>query len=285
MGLSRDTVDKMITARFAPLQAKIAQLERARDELKASNWYLKSKMGLLERRIDDGDQYSRRQNLLIDGIPLRKHEKPEDIRRQVMNEIRNLDLDIDEIELDRAHRAEEPYEDNKGRWCQPVIARFVSWDPRNEVYQARKDSKFKFRAHLTPRRELILNYACEQIAKHSFISEKIDFAFADKNCSLQVRAKDGRFLGFSSELEFDGLAAYLDCSDSRKKKVLDEVAMKYEITYYTNEDVISYPKLELVFAESAPDAPEAHSNDEAATSAATSGNAHDKATTPAATVK
>ena len=37
---------------------------------------LQEKMNLLWRKMDDFDQYSRRQNLIIDGITVRKNENP-----------------------------------------------------------------------------------------------------------------------------------------------------------------------------------------------------------------
>ena len=61
---------------------------------------------LLERRVDDGDQYCPRHKLLIDNITIKRGESPNSIRTTIWNEINRLGVDINKCEVDRAHRAE-----------------------------------------------------------------------------------------------------------------------------------------------------------------------------------
>ena len=138
--LSKTAVAKMIKDAVSPLEARILELEHERDSALARNQHLESKEGLLERKIDQLDQYSKRPNLLLDGLPLRKNETPDSTHSAVIAEIDQLGLEIDDCEVDRAHRAEQRYEDNNGRLQQPVVVRFISWGARNVMYQARKDS-------------------------------------------------------------------------------------------------------------------------------------------------
>ena len=233
----------MIKSQLDPLMAEIKDLKRDRDIQAARNRCLESKVRVLERRIDDGEQYSKRQNLILDGIPLKRGETPDSIRDLVLKEIERLGLDIDDYELDRAHRIDSPYIDHRGYRQQPVIARFISWSARNTLYQARKQSRLYCSADLTPRRQDILDKARQKIEIHEHIAECIDFVFVDKNCVMQARSHDGRFFGFSSELEFDTLPAYIDSTTMPRNRALPGIEFKYWGTFYNNTDNKVHPKL------------------------------------------
>jgi hypothetical protein len=81
---------------------------------------LQEKVNLLWRKIDDVDQYSKRYNLIIDGLPLRRNETPDSIRDSVIAELKRLKLNIDALEVDRAHRSSMPF---------MTITEFVSSPP------------------------------------------------------------------------------------------------------------------------------------------------------------
>ena len=165
---------------LSKLNSKISQLEKKIKEnapaappvspLSTENTRLlqiTEKINLMWRKIDDLDQYSRRQNLIIDGIPVRKNETPKQILRAVSAELDRLDLPINDCEIDRAHRTSAPYTDQNGIRKQAVICRFVSWGARDTLYQARQQSKYRFRADLTNERLSTLTYARNQIDKRS----------------------------------------------------------------------------------------------------------------------
>ena len=221
---------------------RILQLELEHDKARAENAHLQQKVGLLERKVDQLDQYGKRPNLLIDGIPFKRNETPDTIRNAVLGEIDKLGLEIDDCEVDRAHRAEQRYMDSNGRWQQPVIVRFISWGARNVMYQSRKQSRYRYRAHLTEYRQAVLENARNRLLTHKMYAEKIDYVFADKNCTLTAHSVDGRFLGFSSDLEFDSLLSYLACTDSGGRKIHENIEQKYDRTYFNESDIAEHEK-------------------------------------------
>lgn len=202
------TLGKLVTAKQT-LDTRVAQLE---SEMTLN----KIHMDLLRRKIDDTEQYTRRPNLVIDGIYLKEHESPSALRKYVVKELTSLGLDVHDKDVDRVHRHEDPYRDNQNYMVQPVIVRFTSWSARNNVYNARRESRFKMRADLTPRRHQILDFARDLVTDKKLASV-IDFVAADRNCRLIARTTSGAFHGFSSELEFTGLVDMLLSPESRRK--------------------------------------------------------------------
>jgi len=190
---------------------------------------MQEKINLLWRKVDDMDQYTKRPNLIIDGIPIRRGETPKQIKKAVLAKIDRLKLPIDDCELDRAHRTSQPYTDPNGIRKQPVIARFVSWGARNTLYQARNASKFKYRADLTHDRLSTLSYARSKIDNDANVAETINYVFADKNCRFQASCSDGgRLLSFSTADEFDHLITYLN-DTSANNKAHPQIHNKYDL--------------------------------------------------------
>ena len=70
----------------------------------------------------------------------------------------------------------------------------------------------------------------------------------DRNCRLQARSVDGRLLGFSSELEFDGLVDYLESTGNRKRLQF-ELSQKYNITLINNHNDKIHEKSKLKIAD------------------------------------
>ena len=111
-------------------------------------------------------------------------------------------------DIDRAHRIGMEYTEK----VKSIIVKFKSWTARKQFYDARpknfKDGKkkpgyksFSVSVELTKRRYLPLGEARELIKNN----DDIDFAFADINCSLGFRYKNGSFRYFSSENELHNL--------------------------------------------------------------------------------
>lgn len=219
--LSSDDKAKLnvLTEERATLASRIDTLERENLSMSRSIRDLEHQLhvssafsNLLERRVDDGDQYCRRLNLLIDGIPVKRGESPQSIYTTIWNEITRLGVDIKNCEVDRAHRAEHPFHDRNGSKQQAVIVRFVSWSARDKLYQARRDSSYHMRPDMTDRRREILNHARSEIAARasSAAVKLVDFVGMDKNCRLFLRSVGGKLQNFSSELEFDQLHLALE---------------------------------------------------------------------------
>jgi len=77
---------------------------------------------------------------------------------------------------------------------------------------------------------------------HKLYADKIAYVFADKNCTLQARTTDGRYLGFSTELEFDSLLAYLDSTD-KKRQTEPGMDKKYDRTFFNPKDIDPHKNL------------------------------------------
>ena len=151
------------------------------------------------------EQYTRRNSCRVLGIPLQTNEKPASILKKIIDECGRMKLNLKPWEFDRAHRIGKQYRYN-GRLCQAVIVKFVSWDARNVVYEARGKSKFNWNPDLTAERMHTLKFAREQTEEMKFI----DFVFADRNCTLMLKTSDGRFFSFSNEIEFMTLACRIE---------------------------------------------------------------------------
>ena len=124
-----------------------------------------------------------------------------------------MKLGLERVEFDRAHRIGPKYIKD-GRDHQQVIVKLISWDARNTIYEARKDSFFKFSADLTNERSNLLKLATE----HAKDFDCIDFVFVDRNCRLMVRSKEGKFYSFSHVLEFISLANWIEAGNDDEER-------------------------------------------------------------------
>ena len=178
---------------------------------------LEEKMTLLERKCDDIDQYSRRLNLIVDGIPIRRNDSPSSILKTIRAEATRLKLPINDWEICRAHRTSSAYIDDYGVRQQAVIVRFVGWSARDAVYQARHDSKFRYRADLTYERQSTLTYCRNRVETDDAVAAAIKYVFADRNCRMQASCTNGRLLSFSTTGEFENLLHYIESTDEKNR--------------------------------------------------------------------
>ena len=89
-------------------------------------------------KIDSLEQYGRRQNLEITGIPVKKNENTNKI---VMEVAKLLNVEISPEQISTSHRIASrtnKHKDNESQPPPPIIARFVNRDVRNELYYNRK---------------------------------------------------------------------------------------------------------------------------------------------------
>ena len=111
-------------------------------------------------------------------------------------------------DIDRAHRIGLEYTEK----VKSIIVKFMSRSARKQFYDGRpknfKDGKkklvyksFSVLVDLTKRRYLLLREARELIKNN----DDTDFSFADINCSLGFRYKNGSFRYFNSENELHNL--------------------------------------------------------------------------------
>ena len=150
----------------------------------------------LQNNLDDNEQYNRRLCLRINGLPPvaeGESETSEMCLEKVKNVFKELEVDVPDAVIDRAHRIGSP-RIVKGKKIHQVIVRFTTWRHRTLVYRARKKCpKYRIKLDLTKRRIDIIQKVT------SFLKEKeFGFAFADVNCRLSVKIGDV-FEHFNSE--------------------------------------------------------------------------------------
>ena len=81
---------------------------------------------------------------------------------------------------------------------QQVIVKFKGFIPRTRVCRARKHkSDVSVQLDLTKRRYDLLKAACTRIKS----ADSVEYTFADINCSLGLRLKNGSFKFFNSSEE------------------------------------------------------------------------------------
>ena len=83
----------------------------------------------LEEKYDDIEQYSRKFNLEIHGIPERKEE---DITQIILDLAEVIDADVREEDIDICHRLYKA--EGKAR---PIIVKFTNYDSKYEMYSKR----------------------------------------------------------------------------------------------------------------------------------------------------
>lgn len=89
--------------------------------------------------IDEMEQYSRRNCLLLHGVRENSNEDTDDIVVKTISE--NLDIDIQKEDLDRTHRIGKGNRaDGKAR---PIIIKFARYNVRRNVYSNKKKLKGK----------------------------------------------------------------------------------------------------------------------------------------------
>ena len=94
---------------------------------------------VLEKSIDQQGQYSRRNCLLIHG---KEDNSNEDTEKLVLDIINNdLGIDLTEVAIDCTHRIGDPKK--KRNKVRPIIAKFVRYYNRKDVFSRKKHLKGK----------------------------------------------------------------------------------------------------------------------------------------------
>ena len=137
--------------------AKIKELEETIDILTEKNKSLTSD-------VDELEQYSRRNCLLLHGVQENKSENTNDIVLKTMSE--ELDIEIKENGLDRTDRiGNRNRKDGKPR---AIIVKFTRYTTRNKIYSNKKklkEKKYLITESLMSRRYHLLKEAQEKYRK------------------------------------------------------------------------------------------------------------------------
>lgn len=172
----RETIDTQ-QARIFDLEivtdSKSREIVNVQNLLEIQQEQIKS----LQRKLDQQEQYSRRNCLLFFGFEERSEEDTDDIILQVANEVLQVDLSKDDLE--RTHRNGSRQKHQEKNLPRPIIAKFTSYRKRQEVISKRRK--------LAGKRKSIqedLTKANQDLLAHVRTSEKVKAAWT----------RDGRIL-------------------------------------------------------------------------------------------
>ena len=169
--------------------------------LKASN------ESMLER-LNQLEQYSRRQSLRIDGIENNPTESNDDVIKIVKECFNEAEVTIPDIVIDRAHRVGPKYKTWDGKVCRSVIVKFSNFRKRTEFYDNRRKLKNgkKVKIDLTKKNYQLLKETRVLIGntKPDNVKEDYLYVFADVNCRLKIVNKDSNesiFIGSIDDVQ------------------------------------------------------------------------------------
>lgn len=173
------------------LQNKINQQDEIISQLNDKIGVLTSSIEAVKLQSDCNEQYSRRYCLRLSGISKdeERNENATECVNKVVEVCKNLNLDINASDIDRAHRI--------GKDKKSVIVKFFSFKKRTDLYKARKKSTnncLKIYLDLTKSRLALLDKARSLINKKS----NVEFVFADVNCNPCAKLNNGAFVFFNS---------------------------------------------------------------------------------------
>ena len=118
----------------------IADNDNIYDECQGQLWSVGSRIERLERKVEDHERYSRRDNLLFHDIPKEDGETPEQTKAKLLT-VLNENVDGKEWSTDnhfvRVHRLKTKSQNP------PIIARFIKSDDKFRVLTAKQQLKDK----------------------------------------------------------------------------------------------------------------------------------------------
>jgi hypothetical protein len=134
--LNKFTTDVMLAV--VALEKQNLKLESDIAVLKTTSGVLEGDRNRLMEELDEMQQYSRRTNILIHGVDESANEVTDDIVLDIANN--SLDLpEISKTDLSRSHRLGKKVEGK----TRPIIARFVSYRSKGDIYKNKKKLKGK----------------------------------------------------------------------------------------------------------------------------------------------
>lgn len=122
------------TERRGVLESKVASLEKELREAVSSFNISEAKRQQEERKLDDLQQYSRKYNLEISGVPRNVNLTDKEVVLSIAEELK---VDINERDVDIVHRL------NSKKGTSPIIIRFTNYTAKQKLYKAKKHLRNK----------------------------------------------------------------------------------------------------------------------------------------------
>ena len=171
-----------LETRVVELESKVEIAESKAEVLESQIAVRDNTTELLKKAVDDQEQYSRRNCVRINGLPIGKTEQ-KDVMCSVRECLEEMGVGEVEDDIDRAHRIGKPKMNTKsGLLEQQIIIKFRSWQTRTKVYRARPRTnkatgvgKFAVSLDLTKRRQALLSLARGMIPCRSKFLEGLCF--------------------------------------------------------------------------------------------------------------
>ena len=186
-----EAVTKPLAEKISALEAKVALYEKHFEEL--------------DLKLENAEQYSRRTSLRLYNLPLPEYgqETSNDCLNKVKELFTEMGVSIPDSSIDRVHRIGRiKTSAGSSMSVQPVIMKFRSFNARMQVCRARKNlQNKKIGLDLTQRRKDLLHYALTCVKTNP----NIEFAFADINCRIGLKLKQGGFKFFNTKDELQNI--------------------------------------------------------------------------------
>ncbi len=134
--------DQITQSVYQSISMDIDTTKEATDANGANIQALTIKCNQLEENLDDLEQYSRRNCLLLHGV---KETKSEDTTTEAINSINmHLGIDLQVKDIDRSHRLGKPKPPGtlgQRSKAGPIIIKFVSYQQRQQTYKQKRKMK------------------------------------------------------------------------------------------------------------------------------------------------
>ena len=225
---AKDEFDNKLQAMEIQHKEAIAIRDKKITTLQTRNTVLETRLNECKIKIDDNEQYSRRHTVRIEGLPKKYKESNDDLFDAVYSEINKLGLDIEANDIDRIHRSGVPYNDERGRKQQTTLVKFTSWYYQDQLFEARKRSKFFVKPDLTKRREKLFEYARGKIKNDADVSTTVNYVYVDCNCNLMASTSNGRFFKFNTETEFDMIPLHVHNSSRESETAYGIIESQFQ---------------------------------------------------------
>lgn len=166
------------------------------EEVLQENLRLKKKVGMLEAKIDDQEQYSRRNTIEIHGVPL---ESPRESQEQVMGHVKKvgaaLGFEIKDEMIDACHRL--GFKSTSDRPA-GIVVMFVRRIDKDKLMQKRREKRDFSTRHigLADDRPVFLNESLTRakrvlFAKAREAKKKLDYKFLwQRNGNIFMRKRE-----------------------------------------------------------------------------------------------
>ncbi|KAK3918581.1 LINE-1 retrotransposable element ORF1 protein [Frankliniella fusca] len=157
IGELESLIAKTVQDALKPIAGSLGNLTKEisdlKIELKAKDDKIRQLESFVETKLDELEQYGRRNNLRIFGVPERAEEPRApntDTDSIVVDVASKMGVVLDPSLIDRSHRV-----GNRDSQQRPIIVKFVGYGPRGKMFGAKKElkhTKITVREDLTVRR-------------------------------------------------------------------------------------------------------------------------------------